>query len=156
MGAPWLLRMGWGRWNRDEEHGNERTDGTEIFPQRRQPAEPSVAWHGKLSQCVEPRPNFVACAMRRAGARNVGRCEKLLCPGAERCRKVNDRLLLAQALSGLATDRRETMGKLPPVGPEALWRSVALRRTQDDPLLLAHSVRHVADILREQGQSTEG
>jgi tetratricopeptide (TPR) repeat protein len=68
----------------------------------------------------------------------------------ERCRKANDRLLLAQALSGLGQIERD-MGN-PVQALRHYSDAVDLRRTEDDPLLLAHSIRHVADILREQKQ----
>ena len=68
----------------------------------------------------------------------------------ERCRKANDRILLAQALSGLGQIERD-MGN----AAQALKHysdAVELRRAQEDPLLLAHAIRHVADILRDQRQ----
>jgi tetratricopeptide (TPR) repeat protein len=68
----------------------------------------------------------------------------------DRCRKANDRLMLAQALSGLGQIERDMGNPL-----QALRHysdAIDLRRTEDDPLLLAHSIRHVADILREQKQ----
>jgi tetratricopeptide (TPR) repeat protein len=72
----------------------------------------------------------------------------LFATAVERCKKSNDRLLLAHALCGLGQIERD-LGN----AGEALKHygaAVELRRNQDSPLLLAHTVRHVADILREQ------
>ena len=69
------------------------------------------------------------------------------------CRKANDKTLLAEALCRLGQIERD----LGNVG-DALKHygsAVELRRSQDSPLLLAHTVRHVADILREQKRQLE-
>lgn len=76
--------------------------------------------------------------------------KKYFAQAVERSRKINDRILLAQALSGLGQIERD-MGN----AAAALKHcndAVDLRRGEPDPLLLAHALRHVADILREQRQ----
>ena len=100
-----------------------------------------------------PAAELVERGYEARGEKRLADAKTCFAQAAERCRKANDRLLLAQALSGLGQIERD-------MGNSALalrhyGDAVALRRTQDDPLLLAHTVRHVADILREQGQSTE-
>ena len=68
----------------------------------------------------------------------------------DRCRKANDKTLLAEALCGLGQIEQE-LGN----AGDALKHygaAVTLRRGQDAPLLLAHAVRHVGDALRGQGQ----
>jgi len=76
--------------------------------------------------------------------------KKWFSAAVERCKKANDRPLLAQALCGLGQIERDMGNSAPAL--KHYSDAVALRRTQDDPLLLAHTVRHVADILRSQGQ----
>jgi len=66
------------------------------------------------------------------------------------CRKANDGVLLAQALCGLGQVERDLDN--PAVALRHYNDAVALRRREGDPLLLAHAVRHVADILRGAGQ----
>jgi tetratricopeptide (TPR) repeat protein len=68
----------------------------------------------------------------------------------ERCRKINDNLLLAQALTGLGKVERDLGNSAAALGHYS--DAVAVCRTMDDPLLLAHTIRHVADILRGQRQ----
>ena len=68
----------------------------------------------------------------------------------ERCRKANDRILLAQALCGLGQVERDLGDS--GAALKLYNDAVALRRREGDPLLLADAVRHVADILRGQGQ----
>jgi tetratricopeptide (TPR) repeat protein len=66
------------------------------------------------------------------------------------CRKGSDRVLLAQALTGLGQIERDLNH-----GAAALkhyGEAVDLYRTLDRPLILAHTIRHVADILRNQVQ----
>jgi tetratricopeptide (TPR) repeat protein len=82
--------------------------------------------------------------------RRLADARKYFAEAVERCRKVNDRLLLAQALSGLGQIERDLGNAAAAL--KHYGAAVDLRRTQDDPLLLAHGLRHVADILREQRQ----
>jgi tetratricopeptide (TPR) repeat protein len=66
------------------------------------------------------------------------------------CREGNDRVLLAQALTGLGQIERDLHH-----GDTALKsyeEAADLYRTVDEPLRLAHTVRHVGDILQENGQ----
>jgi tetratricopeptide (TPR) repeat protein len=66
------------------------------------------------------------------------------------CRKANDKTLLAEALCGLGQIERD-LGN----AGDALRHygaGVELRRSLDAPLLLAHALRHVGDILHGQGQ----
>ena len=83
-------------------------------------------------------------------AQRLADAKKYFAQAVERCRKLNDRILLAQALSGLGQIERD-LGKIQPCS-QALQRCRCLRRAQDDPLLLAHAIRHIADILRDQRQ----
>jgi tetratricopeptide (TPR) repeat protein len=74
----------------------------------------------------------------------------LFAEAVEVSRKANDGSSLARALTGLGqieSDLRETAAAL-----THYEDAVDLYRTLGDPLVLAHTVRHVADILRRQGQ----
>jgi tetratricopeptide (TPR) repeat protein len=71
----------------------------------------------------------------------------------DHCRKANDKVLLAEALCGLGQIERDLGNAGAALKNYAA--AVELRRNQDAPLLLAHAVRHVADILREQRQPKE-
>ncbi len=82
--------------------------------------------------------------------RRLADAKNYFAQAVEGCRKVNDRLLLAQALSGLGQIERD-MGNTA-VALKHYNDAVNLRRAQEDPLLLAHAIRHVADILRDQGK----
>ncbi len=100
-----------------------------------------------------PAAELVARGYEARGEKRLADAKNCFAQAVERCRKANDRLLLAQALSGLGQIERD-------MGNSALalrhyGDAVTLRRTQDNPLLLAHSVRHVADILREQRKAAE-
>jgi tetratricopeptide (TPR) repeat protein len=76
--------------------------------------------------------------------------KKYFAQAVERCHKINDRMLLAQALSGLGQIERD-MGNAG-AALKHYTDAVTLRRAQDDPLSLAHALRHVGDILRDQLQ----
>ncbi len=82
--------------------------------------------------------------------RRLADAKKYFAEAVERCRKGNDRLLLAQALSGLGQIERD-LGN-PAAALRHYGSAVDLRRAEDDPLVLAHTIRHVADILREERQ----
>ncbi len=97
-----------------------------------------------------PAAELVERGYQARGEKRLVDAKNCFVQAVEKCRKANDRLLLAQALSGLGQVERD-------MGNSALalthyGDAVALRRGQDVPLLLAHAVRHVADIFREQGQ----
>ncbi|MGC1460752.1 MAG: tetratricopeptide repeat protein [Terracidiphilus sp.] len=95
-----------------------------------------------------PAAELVARGFEARGEKRLADAKNCFAQAVDRCRKANDRLLLAQALSGLGQIERD-------MGNSALALrhysdAVSLRRTQEDPLLLAHGLRHIADILREQ------
>lgn len=66
------------------------------------------------------------------------------------CRAVDDKAMLAQALTGLGQIERDLKETSAALGHYE--DAVAIYRTLDDPLVLAHTVRHVGDILRNQGK----
>jgi len=74
----------------------------------------------------------------------------LFATAVERCKKSNDRLLLAHALCGLGQIERDLGNSAQAINHYG--DAVAVRRTLDDSLLLAHTIRHLGDILREHGQ----
>lgn len=82
------------------------------------------------------------------GEKRLADAKDIFMKAVELCLRANNRILLAQAYSGLGQIERD-MGNT----ERALRHyndAVTLRRNQDDPLALAHSLRHVADILRGQ------
>jgi tetratricopeptide (TPR) repeat protein len=97
-----------------------------------------------------PAAELVERGYEARGEKRLADAKNCFAQAVERCRKANDRLLLAQALSGLGQIERDMGNSV--LALRHYGDAVALRRTQDDPLMLAHAVRHVADILREQGQ----
>jgi tetratricopeptide (TPR) repeat protein len=97
-----------------------------------------------------PAADLVARGDEAHSEKRLADARNLFAEAVDRCRRANDRLLLAQALSGLGQVERD-MGN----SVQALrhYRDVvALYRAQGNPLLLAHAVRYVGDLLREQGQ----
>lgn len=68
----------------------------------------------------------------------------------ELCRASGDRAGLAQAYAGLGQIERDLHNGLSARGHYE--ESVAILRGLDRPLKLAHTVRHLGDILREQGE----
>ena len=97
-----------------------------------------------------PAAELVERGYEARGEKRLADAKNCFAQAVERCRNANDRLLLAQALSGLGQIERDMGNSV--LALRHYGDAVALRRTQDDPLLLAHAVRHVADIFREQGQ----
>lgn len=98
-----------------------------------------------------PAAELLSRGYEARGEKRLADARQMFAAAVERCQKANDRLLLAQALSGLGQIERD-MGN-PAQALRHYSDAVALRRAQDDPLALAHSLRHVADILREQGHA---
>jgi tetratricopeptide (TPR) repeat protein len=97
-----------------------------------------------------PAAELVARGYQARGEKRLAEAKSCFAQAVDRCRKANDRLLLAQALSGLGQIERDMGNSV--LALRHYSDAVDLRRTQDDPLLLAHGIRHVADILREQNQ----
>jgi tetratricopeptide (TPR) repeat protein len=97
-----------------------------------------------------PAAELVARGYEARGEKRLTDAKNCFAQAVDRCRKANDRLLLAHALSGLGQIEMD-MGNAA-LALRHYSDAVDLRRTQGDPLLLAHSLRHVADILREQSQ----
>jgi tetratricopeptide (TPR) repeat protein len=88
------------------------------------------------------------------------RCEKRLADAkqwftsaAERCRKANDRPLLAEALCGLGQIERDSGDTAQALRHYS--EALALRRAGNDSLGVAYTIRHIADILRGQGQTAK-
>jgi len=76
--------------------------------------------------------------------------KELFCEAVALCREADDRVRLAQALTGVGQierDLNEVDG-----ARQHYEEAVAIYRTLDDPLGLAYTVRHVGDILRGQGE----
>jgi len=86
------------------------------------------------------------------GARREGRlkdAKELFSEAVTLCQAPVEPTLLAKALTGLGQIERDLKNNLQSLGhyraAEAIYRGVA------DPLHLAHTVRHIGDILREDG-----
>jgi tetratricopeptide (TPR) repeat protein len=84
------------------------------------------------------------------GEKRLADAKNCFAQAVDRCRKANDRLLLAQALSGLGQIEMD-MGNAA-LALRHYGDAVDLRRTQGDPQAAGARFRHVADIHREQGQ----
>src|SRR3974390_2787672 len=65
------------------------------------------------------------------------------------CRETGDQSLLAASLAGLGQIERDL--KNTPAAVQHYREAVDLYRSGTNPLRLAHTVRHLADILRAQG-----
>ena len=88
------------------------------------------------------------CGTQREAA---GRCQKLFCAGCRSVPNGQRQNAAGEALTGLGQIERDLGNSA--AASRHLSDAVDIRRTQDDPLLLAHAIRHAADILRDQGQS---
>lgn len=68
-------------------------------------------------------------------------------------RRSVDRVMLAQALTGLGQTERDMGNSVSAI--KHYLDAAEVYRTLENPLALAHSVRHAGDILREQGRLAE-
>src|ERR1051325_3598995 len=69
------------------------------------------------------------------------------------CRKRSDPEALARSLAGLGQIERDLNNTS--VAIQCYEEAVAIYRSQSVPLRLAHTIRHLADILREEGSLEE-
>jgi tetratricopeptide (TPR) repeat protein len=68
----------------------------------------------------------------------------------DRCRRLNDRFLLAQSLTGLGQIERDLQNS--DAALDRYQEAVEILRDLDCPIRLAHTVRHVGDIFRNREQ----
>lgn len=100
-----------------------------------------------------PAAELLSRGYEARGEKRLADARQFFAVAVERCQKANDRQLLAQALCGLGQIERDMGNSVQAL--RHLTDAVALRRAQQDPLALAHTIRHVADVLRGQGQAAK-
>ena len=83
------------------------------------------------------------------GEKRLADARDCFAQAVDQSRKAKDRALLAQALCGLGQIERDLGSSSAALGHYR--KAVDLRRALGDPLPLAHTIRHFADILRKQG-----
>src|SRR5271163_1090974 len=85
-------------------------------------------------------------------ARRAGRLEdakQLFAQAVELCRGTADRARLARSLTGLGQTERDLKNSVQAL--RHYEEAASIQRSLPDPLRLAHTIRHVGDILRNEG-----